>query len=225
MQGAPKRQVNAEDMLAELKRVVDLSTTAPEVQLLSAATVSKSRSPDRGSSRPQTDRSSDRPAKANVDKPIGRGALPKSSRPRSRPWKWIAGAVALAGAAAICVSFLLVNKAPKLLEREAPVAATESQAGPQNDTTREASSPSRSAAPEFTPPPPNLPATLVASHRIGRDGAPIAAAPSGPASPDSAPPPAAPPKTEAPSAASQTTWTARDDRCCGAVRSRFASCG
>ena len=47
MQGAPKRQVNAEDMLAELKRVVDSSTTAPEVQLLSAATVSKSRSPDR----------------------------------------------------------------------------------------------------------------------------------------------------------------------------------
>ena len=98
-----------------------------------------------------------------------------------------------------------MNKAPKLLEREAPVAATESQVGPQNDTTREASSPSRSAAPEFTPPPPNLPATLVASHRIGRDGAPIAAAPSGPASPDSAPPPAAAPKTEAPSAASQTT--------------------
>ncbi len=29
MQGAPKRQVNAEDMLAELKRVVEASTPAP----------------------------------------------------------------------------------------------------------------------------------------------------------------------------------------------------
>jgi hypothetical protein len=204
MQGAPKRQVNAEDMLAELKRALESSTPAPEAQLPAASTVSKSSSPNRGSSRPQIDRRSDRPAKANVDKSIGpRIDRPKSSRSSSRPWKWIAGGLTLAGAAAICVSFALMNKAPDLAEREPPVAATESQVRPQNEATLEPSAPSRSAAPEFTPPPPNQPATLVASHRIGRDGAPIATAPSGAASPDSAPPLAEAPKTEAATVASQ----------------------
>jgi hypothetical protein len=200
MQGAPKRQVNAEDMLAELKRIVESSTHAPDAQIpSSASTVSKPNPPDWGSSRLQ----SGRPAKANVDKSIGpRTDLPKSSRSSSRPWKWIAGGLTLAGAAAICVSFALMNKAPDLPEREPPVATTESQVRPQNETTLEPSAPSRSAAPEFTPPPPNQPATLVASHRIGRDGAPIATAPSGAASPDSAPPLAEAPKTEAPSVAS-----------------------
>ena len=256
MQGAPKRQVNAEEMLAELKRVLESSTRAPNAPPPSASTVSKSSSRDRKSWRSQIDRGSDRPAKANVDKSIGpRTDVQKSTRPSSRSWKLIAGGLALAGAATICVSFALMNKVPDLPEREPPVAATESLVRPQDEQTLEPSSSPRapmqdssqavplqagnlgtrphastapatggslpaggkaevdapnlasfgleSAAPAFTPAPPNQAATLVPSQRIGPDGAPIATGPSAPASPDSTPPLAEAPKTAAPSAASQ----------------------
>ena len=256
MQGAPKRQVNAEEMLAELKRVLESSTRAPNAPPPSASTVSKSSSRDRKSWRSQIDRGSDRPAKANVDKSIGpRTDVQKSTRPSSRSWKLIAGGLALAGAATICVSFALMNKVPDLPEREPPVAATESLVRPQDEQTLEPSSSPRapmqdssqavplqagnlgtrphastapatggslpaggkaevdapnlasfgleSAAPAFTPAPPNQAATLVPSQRIGPDGAPIATGSSAPASPDSAPPLAEEPKTAAPSAAPQ----------------------
>jgi hypothetical protein len=204
MQGAPKRQVNAEEMLAELKRVLESSTRAPDAPPPSASTAAKSRSPDRESGRSQIDRGSDRPAKANAKKSIGpRTDLQKSTRPSSRSWKLMAGGLALAGAATICVSFALLNQAPDLAEREPSVAATESLVGPQNEQTAEPSSFPRSAAPAVMPAPPSQAATLVTSHRIGPDGAPIATAPSTPASPDSAPPLAEAPKTAAPSAASQ----------------------
>jgi hypothetical protein len=253
MQSAPKRQVNAEEMLAELKRVLESSTRAPNAPPPSASTVSKSSSRDRKSWRSQIDRGSDRPAKANVDKSIGpRTDVQKSTRPSSRSWKLIAGGLALAGAATICVSFALMNKVPDLPEREPPVAATESLVRPQDEQTLEPSSSPRapmqdssqavplqagnlgtrphastapatggslpaggkaevdapnlasfgleSAAPAFTPAPPNQAATLVPSQRIGPDGAPIATAPSTPASTDSAHPAETPNLATAPAA-------------------------
>ena len=141
MQGAPKRQVNAEEMLAELKRAVESSTRAPDAPPPSASTAPKSSSPGRETRRSQIDRGSDRPVKANADSSIGQPTdLQKSTRPRSRRWKLIAGGLALAGAATICVSFALMNKAPDLPEREPSVAATESLVRPQNEQTLEPSS-------------------------------------------------------------------------------------
>jgi hypothetical protein len=256
MQGAPNRQVNAEEMLAELKRALESSTRAPNALPPSASTAPKSSSQDRESRRSQIDRGSDRPAEANARKSIGPRTDPqKSTRSRSRSWKLIAGGLALAGAAAICVSFAFMNTAPDLPERERSVAATESMVRPQNEQALKPSSDSRSAvegsqqgaplqagaletgpnagtapaisgsipaggkaeldaphlasfglesaAPAFRPSPPNLAAALVATHRIGPDGAPIATAPSTPASPDSAPPLAETPKPAAAPAASQ----------------------
>ena len=50
MQGAPKRQVNAEDMLAELKRALESSTPPPNAPPLSASTAPKSKFPGSGES-------------------------------------------------------------------------------------------------------------------------------------------------------------------------------
>jgi hypothetical protein len=226
MQGAPKRQVNAEDMLAELKRALESSTRAPNTPPPSASLAPKSSSPDRESRQSQIDRGSDRLAKANAKTSIGpRADLQKSTRPRSRSWKLIAGGLALAGAAIIGVSFALMNKAPDLAERDPSVAATESPVRPQNEQTVEPANSPRApmqdspqaapsqagnlvtppAAPTFAPAPLNQGATLVTSHRIRPDGTPIATAPSPSASPDSAPPLAQAPKTTIPSAASQAT--------------------
>jgi hypothetical protein len=252
MQGAPKQQVNAEEMLAELRWVLESSTRAPNAPPPSASTVSKSSSPGRESWRSQIDKGSDRPAKANADKSIGpRTDLQKSTRLSSRSWKLLAGGLPLAGAATICASFALMNKAPDLPTHELPVAATEGLVRSENEQTlkpsrslmedsqqaapvqagnsetppanttpanngsvpaggkAEVDAPNlasfglESAAPAFTPAPPNQAATLVPSQRIGPDGAPIATGSSAPASPDSAPPLAEEPKTAAPSAAPQ----------------------
>ena len=204
MQGAPKRQVNAEDMLAELKQALESSTRAPNAPPPSASTAPKSSSPDRESRWSQIDRGSGRPAKANADKSIRQPTdLQKSPWPSSRRWKLTAGGLALAGVAAVCASFVLMNKAPDLAEREPSVAATESLATSQNEQTLEPASAPGSAVPAFTPAPLSQAAALVASHRIGPDGEPIATAPSTPAAPDSTPPVAEAPKTVAPSAASQ----------------------
>jgi hypothetical protein len=252
MQGAPKQQVNPEEMLAELRRVLESSTRAPNAPPPSASTVSKSSSPGRESWRSQIDKGSDRPAKANADKSIGpRTDLQKSTRLSSRSWKLLAGGLALAGAATICASFALMNKAPDPPTHELPVAATEGLVRSENEQTLKPSSDSRSlmedsqqaapaqagnsetppanttpanngsvpaggkaevdapnlasfglesAAPAFTPAPPNQAATLVPSQRIGPDGAPIATAPSTPASTDSAHPAETPNPATAPAA-------------------------
>src|ERR1700733_8921704 len=103
MQGAPKRQVNAEDMLAELKQALESSIPAPNAPPPSASTAPKSSapkssSPDRESRRAQIDRGSGRPAKANADKSIRQPTdLQKSPWPSSRRWKLTAGGLALAG--------------------------------------------------------------------------------------------------------------------------------
>jgi hypothetical protein len=251
MQDAPKRQVNAEEMLAELKRVLESSMRAPTAPPPSASTASKSGSSDRKSWRSQIDRESDRPVKANADSSIGQPTdLQKSTGPSSRRWKLTAGGLALAGVAAVCASFALMNKAPDLPTHELPVAATEGLVRSENEQTLKPSSDSRSlmedsqqAAPlqagnletrlanttpanngsvpaggkaevepylassglestarAFTPDPPNQAATLVASQRIGPDGAPIATAPSTPASTDSAHPAETPNPAAAPAA-------------------------
>jgi hypothetical protein len=145
MQGAPKRQVNAEEMLAELKRVLEASTSAPNVPPPSASTASKSSSLGQESRRSQIDKRSDRPIKANADNSIGQPTdLQKSTRPSSRSWKLTAGGLALAGAAAVCASFALMNKAPNLPTHELSVAATEGLVRSQNEQTLKPSSDSRS---------------------------------------------------------------------------------
>ena len=235
MEGAPRRQVNAEDMLAELKRALESSTRAPDAPRPSASTAPKSSSLGRETGRSQIGNGSGRPAKANARKSAGqRTDLQKSIRPSFRSWKLIGSGLALAVVAAICVSFAFMSKP----ERELPVAAAEGPVGAQNQQTPEPSSSSRApmqdsqqaapvqagnietrpgaktapvvggslsaaekaavdppnlassglelAPPAFAPLPLNQPATLVATHRIGPDGAPIATAPSTPASTDSA---------------------------------------
>ena len=145
MQGAPKRQVNAEEMLAELKRVLESSTHAPDGPPPSASTAAKSSSPRRETWRSQIDRKSDRPVKANADSSIEQPTdLQKSTRPGSRRWKLTVGGLALAGAAAVCVSFALMNKAPNLPERGLSEATTKGLVGSQNEQTLKPSSDSRS---------------------------------------------------------------------------------
>jgi hypothetical protein len=137
MQGGAKRQVNAEEMLAELKRLLESSTRAPDVPPPSAPKVSL----DLGSWRSQIDKRSDLPLKANADDSIG---LPtdsqKSTRSSSRSWKLTAGGLALAGAAAISGSFALVNKAPNPPKPEPSVVATEGLVRPPAERTLQPSS-------------------------------------------------------------------------------------
>jgi hypothetical protein len=141
MQGAPKRQVNAEEMLAELKRALESSTRAPDAPPSSASTAPKPRSPGPETRPSQIERKGDRPVKANADSSVGQPTdLQKSTTPRSRRWRLTAGGVALAGAAAVCASFALINRAPDLAEREPSVAATESLVRPQTEQTLEPSS-------------------------------------------------------------------------------------
>jgi hypothetical protein len=139
MQGAPKRQVNAEEMLAELKRALESSTRAPDAPPSSASTAPKSSSPGRDNRRSHW--GIDPPVKANADSSVGQPTdLQKSTRPRSRRWRLTAGGVALAGAAAVSASFALINRAPDLAEREPSVAATESPVRQQTEQTLEPSS-------------------------------------------------------------------------------------
>jgi hypothetical protein len=143
MEGTAKRQVNAEDMLAELKRVVESSTRAPPAPPPSASTT-----PKPGSPRRETRRSHwgiDPPDNANGDKSIGpRTDLQKRARPISRSWKPIAGGVGLAVAATIGVSFALINKAPDSPARALPAAATAGLAGQQSEPALKPSSASPS---------------------------------------------------------------------------------
>jgi hypothetical protein len=138
MQGAPKRQVNAEDMLAELKRALESSTHAPDAPPPSASSGPEPRSQGRETRRSQIDNGSDRPAKANANTSTGpRTDLQKSTRPSSRSWKLIAGGLALAVVATISVSFAFMSRPSNLPERELSVAAPEGSRRPQNEQTLE----------------------------------------------------------------------------------------
>jgi hypothetical protein len=138
MQGAPKRRVNAEDMLAELKRAVESSTRGPGAPPPPASTPPKPRFPGRENGRSQIDNGSNRPAKANVDTSSGpRTGLQKPTRLSSRSWKLIAGGLALAVVATISVSFAFMSRPSNLPERELSVAAPEGPGRPQNEPTLE----------------------------------------------------------------------------------------
>ena len=181
--------------------------------------------PGRESRRSQIDRGSDRPAKANADRSIGRRTdLQKSTRPSSRSWKLIAGGLALAGAAAVCVSFALMNKAPDLPEREPSVAATESLVRPQNETDSRA----------LKLPPAGSPGTRRRSRRAqppcwwprigsGRTGRRLRQRPSSACFAQFVL--AEAPKTAAPSAASPAIGPDGSPDCVRAVHSRFDGFG
>ena len=210
MQSAPKRQVNAEDMLAELKRVVEASTLAPGARPASASTAAKPISAGREKGRSQINGEGGRPVKANPEISVEpRPALQKSRRPRPRSWKLIAGGVALAAAAIVGVSFALMNKASNAPEREPSAAATARfvkevapvQAG-EADAKHPPSAGAQSSAAAFTQTPPGLAATPVPSEVIRPDGTPIAPDRPAPGSIDSAPSAQAP-KTAAARAAAQ----------------------
>jgi hypothetical protein len=133
MQGAPKRQANAEDMLAELKRAVESSAPPP-----SASSGPEPRSQGRETRRSEIDNGRGRPAKANANTSTGpRTDLQKSTRPSSRGWKLIAGGLALAVVATIFVSFAFMSKPSNLPERELSVTAPEGPGRPQNEQTLE----------------------------------------------------------------------------------------
>jgi hypothetical protein len=207
MQGAPKRQMNAEEMLAELKRAVEASTPAPGAPPPSASTAVKPISAGREKGRSQIDSEGGRPVKSNPEISVGpRPALQKS--PSSRSWKLIAGGLALAAAATVGVSFALMNKASNAPERQPSAAATERfvkevapvQAG-EADAKHPPSAGAQSSAAAFTQTPPGLAATPVPSEVIRPDGTPIAPDRPSPASTDSAPPAQAPKTAAAPAAA------------------------
>ena len=126
MQGASRQPVNAEEMLAELKRVVDSSTPPPSSRLPTASMVSKSG--------PQIDKESDRRIQATADNAAESGqpaVFRKATTPIARSWKLAAGGLALAAAAMIGATFALMNRAPDLPKRELAVAATEAPVRPQ----------------------------------------------------------------------------------------------
>lgn len=210
MQGGPKRQVNTEEMLAELKRVVESSTRAPGAPA-SASTAGKSAFPNAESRRSQIGEGSARPGKANADEPDGRTAhLQRSTTRRAPSWKLTIAALALAGAAAVGAGLAFMNQAAVPPRNELPLAATDKLARPQDEPILKSSSngvaPARgkaeiaphpassdleSAPPAFTSAPPDMGAVPVASQVIGPDGAPLATSPTTP-SQTGAPKPVAP---------------------------------
>ena len=140
MQGASKRQANAEEMLAELKRVVESSMRAPDVPPPSLTASKSSSVGPAGWQSPIGP-----PIKASVGDSIGRpSGVQKLARPRS--WRLTAGGLALAGAAMIGASYVLMsmNKPPSPPKSEPSAVATERLVRPQGEQTRQPSADSRS---------------------------------------------------------------------------------
>ena len=130
MQGASRQPVNAEEMLAELKRVVDASTPPPSFP--TASMVSNSGSLVR---RAQIDKEGDRRIQATADNSAESGqptVFRKATTPIARSWKLSVGGLVLAGAATIGATFALMNRAPDLSKRELAVVATEGSVRPQS---------------------------------------------------------------------------------------------
>jgi hypothetical protein len=144
MQGVSKRQVNAEEMLAELKRALESLEPASDVPPPSASTVSKSGSVGPESRRSQIDKQSGRPIKASAESAIGPpGVIWRSAKPRLQSWKLAAGGLALVGAAAIWTTLTLMNRAPNPSEGERSAVATEGPARSQSEQGLRPSSDSR----------------------------------------------------------------------------------
>src|SRR3984957_3624367 len=70
MKGAPNRQVNAEEMPAELKRALK-SPRAPDAPPSSASSAPKPGTPGRETRPSQIERKGDRPVKANANSSVG----------------------------------------------------------------------------------------------------------------------------------------------------------
>ena len=196
MQGAPKRQVNAEDMLAELKRVVEASTHAPSAPPSSAATAPRPSASGPETWRSQIDNGGDRAAKAKAGSSIGQPAhSQKSAGPSSRRWKLTAGGLALAGAA-VFAGFALMNQAPDRPAHEFSPPATEGVAQSQDQPAlrpmsdlRSPSRPDSGATPANRDSPPAAgKAEVDASHPASSGSAPAAPA-LPPPTPSSAPVP------------------------------------
>ena len=152
MEGTAKRQVNAEELLAELKRALESSTHAPGAPP-SASTAPKSNSPSRKKQRSHW--GIDPPVEANADKSIKpRTDLAKSTRPSSRRRKLTTGGLALGGVAAFFAGAVLMNEVLNRPAHEFSFGPTGSPVRPPNqETSRLPSSPrapmedSREAAP------------------------------------------------------------------------------
>src|SRR5580704_8105087 len=128
MQGASRQPVNAEEMLAELKRVVESSTPPPSFRLTTASMGSKSGSFIR---RAQIDKESEATAENSAES--GQPTVfRKATTPIARSWKLAVGGLALAGTAMIGATFALMNRAPDLSKRELAVVATEGPVRPQS---------------------------------------------------------------------------------------------
>lgn len=141
MEGAPKRQSNPEEMLAELKRVLESSLNAPAP---AASTAAKSNSSGGGIGRSQIDKGSDRPAEAYPGKSIGpRTDLLKATGPRAPSRKLRAGGFALGGAAVFFAGAALMNQILNRPAHEFSAAATDGLARPQDEQTLQPPSPPR----------------------------------------------------------------------------------
>jgi hypothetical protein len=161
MQGASRQPVNAEEMLAELKRVVDSSTPPPSSRLPTASLVSESGSFVR---RAQIDKESDRRIQAPADSSEESGqptVLRKATTPVARSWMLAAGGLALAGAAVVGATFALMNRASDLPKHELAVVPTEGPVRPQSGG--QTAEPSSSAGPPMQDSRPTKPSQLGAS--------------------------------------------------------------
>ena len=144
MEGTAKRQVNAEEMLAELKLALESSTPAPDVAPPFASMAAKSGSLGREPRRSQMDKESDRPATVNAGKTIRqRTDNQKPSRLSSRRGKLTAGGLALGGAAAFFAGVALMSQVLNRPAHEFSAGATEGLIRPQNEQTLEPSSSAR----------------------------------------------------------------------------------
>jgi hypothetical protein len=131
MQGASRQAVNAEEMLAELKRVVEASKPLP-VRPPNASMLPKS---DLLVRRAQPEKESERRIQATGDNSAesGQPTVPrKPTTPIARSWKLAAAGLVLAGAAMIGATFAFINRAPDLPKREFAVVATEAPVRPQS---------------------------------------------------------------------------------------------
>jgi hypothetical protein len=137
MQGASRQPVNAEEMLAELKRVVDSSTPPPSSRLPTASMVSKSDFLVRRAQidRAQIDKESDRPIQLPADSSAESGqptVFRKATTPIARNWRLAAGGLALATAAMMGATLAFINRAPDLPKHGLAVVATEGPVRPQS---------------------------------------------------------------------------------------------
>jgi hypothetical protein len=132
MQGASGQPLNAEEMLAELKRLVESSTPPPSFRPTAAPAVTKS-----GSSARQADieRESDRRTQAAADNSAKSGqpnVSRKAATPIARNWKAAAGGLALAGAVMAGATFALTHRTPDLPKHELAAVPAEGPVTPRS---------------------------------------------------------------------------------------------